>query len=112
MTTVIFKPESSIFQFNLFDALHLLSYHSFEDHDEGAADLLRFLKSSSNNTKSLSLNKLLRLNPPLKKGDLGGFGLARLGEIPPTPLYKGGNIIYGQALTKFLLKMNFSLTSF
>jgi hypothetical protein len=53
------------------------------------------------NTKSLSLNKLLRLNPPLKKGDIGGFALARLGEIPPTPLYKGGNIIYGQALKAY-----------
>jgi hypothetical protein len=49
-------------------------------------------------TKSLSLNKLLTLDPPLKKGDIGGFALARLGEIPPTPLYKWGNIIYGQAL--------------
>jgi hypothetical protein len=34
----------------------------------------------------------------LKKGDIGGFALARFGKIPPTPLYKGGNIIYGQAL--------------
>jgi len=33
----------------------------------------------------------------LKKGDIGGFALARFGKIPPTPLYKGGNIIYGQA---------------
>ncbi len=24
--------------------------------------------------------------------------MARFGEIPPTPLYKGGNIIYGQVL--------------
>jgi hypothetical protein len=52
-----------------------------------------------NFSKSLSLNNLLRLNPPLKKGEIGGFALARLGEIPPTPLYKGGNIIYGQALS-------------
>jgi len=49
-------------------------------------------------TQSLSLNKLLLLKPPLKKGDIGGFALARFGKIPPTPLYKGGNIIYGQAL--------------
>jgi hypothetical protein len=34
----------------------------------------------------------------LKKGDLGGVALARFGKIPPTPLNKGGNIIYGQAL--------------
>jgi len=34
----------------------------------------------------------------LKKEDIGGFALARFGKIPPTPLYKGGNIIYGQAL--------------
>ena len=40
--------------------------------------------------KSLSLNKLLSLNPPLKKGDKGGFDLARLGKIPPTPFAKGG----------------------
>jgi hypothetical protein len=33
----------------------------------------------------------------LKKGDVGGFALVRLGEMPPTPLYKEGNIIYGQA---------------
>jgi hypothetical protein len=39
-------------------------------------------------------------NPPLKKGDIGGFVLDRFGKIPPTPLYKGGNIIYGQALNK------------
>jgi hypothetical protein len=48
--------------------------------------------------KSLSLNKLLPLIPPLKKGDIGGFALARFGKISPTPLYKGGNIVYGQAL--------------
>jgi hypothetical protein len=34
----------------------------------------------------------------LKKGDIRGFALARLGEIPPSPFYKGGNIIYGQTL--------------
>jgi hypothetical protein len=48
--------------------------------------------------KSLSLNKLWALNPPLKKGEIGGFALRRLGKIPPPPLYKGGNAIYGQAL--------------
>jgi hypothetical protein len=36
----------------------------------------------------------------LKKGDIGGFALARIGKIPPTPLYKGGNIIYGQVLSR------------
>jgi hypothetical protein len=51
--------------------------------------------------KNLSLNKLPSLNPPLEKGDIGGFALARFGKIPPTPLYKGGNIIYGQALRFF-----------
>jgi hypothetical protein len=40
--------------------------------------------------KSLSLNMLLSLNPPLKKGDGGGFALARFAKIPPPPLYKGG----------------------
>jgi hypothetical protein len=29
--------------------------------------------------KSLSLNKPLRLNPPLKKGDIGGFALESFG---------------------------------
>ena len=29
--------------------------------------------------------------------------MARLGEIPPTPLYKGGNIIYGHALKKVVI---------
>ena len=48
--------------------------------------------------KSLSLNKFLGLNPPLKKGDLGGFALDHFGKIPPTPLCKGGKIICGQAL--------------
>ena len=28
--------------------------------------------------------------------------MARLEEIPPTPLYKGGNIIYGQGLRQRL----------
>jgi hypothetical protein len=50
------------------------------------------------NTKSLSLNKLLPSNPPLKKGDIGGFALARFGKIPQPPLTKGGLIIKGQAL--------------
>jgi len=55
-------------------------------------------RPKTKNIKSLSLNRLLPLNPPLKKGDIGGFALARFGKIPPTPLYKAGNIIYGQAL--------------
>jgi hypothetical protein len=42
-------------------------------------------------TKSLSLNKSSHLNPPLKKGDRGGFALGRLGKIPPhPPLQRGG----------------------
>jgi hypothetical protein len=49
-------------------------------------------------TKIVSLNKLLVLNPPLKKEDIGGFALDRCGKIPPTPLCKGGNVIWGQAL--------------
>ncbi len=48
---------------------------------------------------SLSLNKLLGSSPPLKKGEIGGFPLDHLGKIPPTPLCKGGNIIYGQVLS-------------
>jgi hypothetical protein len=35
--------------------------------------------------KSLSLNKYLRLNSPLKKGDRGGFALDRLEKISPPP---------------------------
>jgi hypothetical protein len=38
------------------------------------------------------------LNPPLKKGEIGRFVLICLSEIPPAPLYKRGNAIYGQAL--------------
>ena len=53
--------------------------------------------------KSLSFNKLSLLNPPLKKGDIGGFAWGRLGKIPPHPLLKGGNIIYGQALNIFMI---------
>jgi len=55
--------------------------------------------------KGLCLIKLQPLNSPLKKGAMGGFALARVGKGPPTPLYKGGNMIYGQAL-------NFWETSF
>src|SRR3970282_2582128 len=50
-------------------------------------------------TKSLSLHSLWLLNPPLKKGEIGGFALGRLGKIPPhPPLQRGGNTIYGYAL--------------
>jgi hypothetical protein len=43
------------------------------------------------------------LNPPLKKGDIGGFAFEGLRKFPLTPHYKGGNTIYGQALNeKFL----------
>jgi hypothetical protein len=34
----------------------------------------------------------------LKKGEIGGFALIRLAEIPPAPFTKGGNLFYGQAL--------------
>ena len=38
------------------------------------------------------------LNPPLEKGDIGGFDLPRFWENPPHPPFtKGGIIIYGQA---------------
>jgi len=40
--------------------------------------------------KSLSLRKLSPLNPPLKKGDIGGFVFGRPGKIPPHPLLKRG----------------------
>jgi hypothetical protein len=45
--------------------------------------------------RSLSLNKLFLFNPPLKKGDVGGFAPGALKKSPLTPLYKGGKIIYG-----------------
>jgi TRAP-type transport system small permease protein len=35
------------------------------------------------------------------QGDIEGFALARLGEITPNPLYKGGKIICGQAQNYF-----------
>jgi hypothetical protein len=48
--------------------------------------------------QSLSRNRSLCLNPPLKKGDIGGFASDCFGKIPPTPLFKRGHIIYGQVL--------------
>jgi hypothetical protein len=41
-------------------------------------------------TKSLSLNKFSLLNPPLKKGDIGGFALGCLEKIPPHPPLQRG----------------------
>ena len=38
-------------------------------------------------------------------GDIEGFALDYFGKIPPTPLCKGGNIIYGQALKLFFLTL-------
>jgi len=44
--------------------------------------------------KSLSLNKLFLLNPPLKKGDIGGFAPGCLEKIPPhPPLQRGENYL-------------------
>jgi hypothetical protein len=49
--------------------------------------------------KSLSLNTFSLLNPPLKKGEIGGFALMRLAEIPPLPpLYKRGEILFTDKL--------------
>jgi hypothetical protein len=48
--------------------------------------------------KSLSLNTFSLLNPPLKKGEIGGFALIRLAEIPPAPLYKRGEILFTDKL--------------
>jgi hypothetical protein len=43
--------------------------------------------------KSLSLNKRFLLNPPLKKGDIGGFTSGCLEKIPPHPPFaKGGKL--------------------
>jgi hypothetical protein len=44
--------------------------------------------------KSLSLNNPLRLNPPLEKGDIGGFALDHFGKIPPTPPFAKGGILF------------------
>jgi hypothetical protein len=63
---------------------------------DGEYVLIQFETSFEN--KSLSLNKRLRLNPPLKKGDIGGFALDRSAKIPPPPLLQRGNIICGQVL--------------
>src|SRR3990172_3216945 len=46
--------------------------------------------SSALQTKSLSSNNLSFVNPPLKKGEIGGFALGRLGKIPPHPPLEGG----------------------
>jgi hypothetical protein len=48
--------------------------------------------------KSLSLNKFSPSNPPLKKGEIGGFALTRLAEIPPAPLYERGEILFTDKL--------------
>ena len=42
-------------------------------------------------TLSLSLNRFLRLNPPLKKGEIGGFDSGTSQKSPQPPFYKGGN---------------------
>ena len=45
-------------------------------------------------SKSLSLNKLFLFNPPLKKGDIGGFASGCLEKIPPhPPLQRGENYL-------------------
>jgi hypothetical protein len=44
--------------------------------------------------KSLSLNKRFLLNPPLKKGDIGGFTSGWLEKIPPTPPFAKGGILF------------------
>jgi len=72
-------------------------------------ETIELTKKCGYNIKSLSLNKLLLLNPPLKKGDIGGFALDRCGKIPPTPLCKGGNIICGQALNISEIPTNVSV---
>ena len=48
--------------------------------------------------KSLSLNKFSPSNPPLKKGEIGGFALTGLAEIPPAPLYERGEILFTDKL--------------
>jgi hypothetical protein len=44
--------------------------------------------------KSLSSNKFSLLNPPLKKGEIGGFALIRVAEIPPCPPLQRGGILF------------------
>ena len=48
--------------------------------------------------KSLSLNTFSLLNPPLKKGEIGGFALIRLAEIPPRPPLQKGGILFADKL--------------
>jgi hypothetical protein len=69
------------------------AHENIEDH----RDFPKF--RDINNLHEDSKNKSLRLNPPLKKGDIGGFVLDCSEKIPPTPLGKGGNIISGQVLS-------------
>jgi electron transfer flavoprotein alpha subunit len=49
-----------------------------------------YMDNSAAKPKSLSLNKCSLLNPPLKKGDIGGFAFGASGKSPLTPLYKRG----------------------
>jgi len=57
---------------------------------QGGQQLGRLAPNEYKRSKSLSLNKLWGLNPPLKKGEIGGFALRSLGEIPPAPLLQRG----------------------
>jgi hypothetical protein len=52
--------------------------------------------------ESLSLDKLSFLNPPLKKGDIGGFALGCRGKIPPHPPLQRGEY-YFRTSSKYLI---------
>ncbi len=55
----------------------------------------------------LILNKRFLLNPPLKKGDIGGFALERFGEIPQPPFTKGGILFTDKFLFHCLQSSDF-----
>ena len=47
-------------------------------------------------------DKLSLLNPPLKKGDIGGFALGRFGKIPLAPLYQRG--VWGELRDELVIQ--------
>jgi hypothetical protein len=57
------------------------NYPSLAKRGEG-----RFSGIRVNSILRALINKLQPLNPPLKKGAIGDFALARFGGILPTPL--------------------------
>ena len=59
--------------------------------------------------RSISI-QLPFLNPPLKKGDIGGFALGRRGEIPPPPPLKKGGCNLRTSSNSLILAFSLFLT--